>query len=339
MRLFAHVVEHLAACRQPDLTEIEAVGYLMRTTAVYGSGKFGAADRSAIAGRPEMAAPFQAEMLSVWLIRQFTTDLVEHLAKAQANAASWSSVHPVQQARLRDLRADFDRIGTRIAQFPGDEALPWNALWQWGETTLTPEGQEALLALLLEPHGELVDDLARSMSLDEAAEFHLDGRMTVATLRRVLETHYDWAVSIDFTRPENQARFWYVSEEKQEPRLGRRQSDADSALEQPLCVARLAAELAMALRDWPGDTALATFLLRHPQHRFMVRRAQITARRPYAEIRDNLISEDMLPIDLMRCKLAYFGASHFDPRSDKWVRICLFQNAPNPLVLSTERGS
>ena len=36
---------------QPDQALVDEVGYLMRTTAVYGSGKFGAADREAIARR------------------------------------------------------------------------------------------------------------------------------------------------------------------------------------------------------------------------------------------------------------------------------------------------
>ena len=84
VRMFEHAVESLAAGRQPDRQQIEAVGYLMRTTAVYGSGKFGAADREAIADRPEFAAPFQAEMLSVFLTRAFVLDLVEHLAQARA---------------------------------------------------------------------------------------------------------------------------------------------------------------------------------------------------------------------------------------------------------------
>lgn len=412
VRLFNHVVDRLAQGQQPDPAEIEAVGYLMRTTAVYGSGKFGAADRSVIADRAEMAAPFQAEMLSVWLTRQFTVDMVEHLARmrggqsavplagaiksrlgvgnstglgmapfivrhpallhcwmaarekalarvrrlheapseavaclnrataaAQDNAANWLSTHPVQIARLQDLRADLDRIAARIAMFPGDETLPWDALWRWGEGNLTQEGQEALLALILEPHGDVVDDLAEQMSVDEAAEFHLDGRMSIGAVRQILAQHYDWALNIDFATPENQARFWYVSEEKQEPRLGRRGHDEGIALEQPLCVARMSSELASALRDWPDETPVAAFLLQHPRHRYMLRRAQITARRPYAEIRDNLIAEDMLPIDMMRCKLAYFGASHFDPRSDRWVRICLFQNAPYPLDLMQERTS
>ena len=68
VRLFDHVIEALAAGRQPQREFIDEVGYLMRTTAVYGSGKFGAADRESIAQRPELAAPFQAEMLTVFLI-------------------------------------------------------------------------------------------------------------------------------------------------------------------------------------------------------------------------------------------------------------------------------
>ncbi len=87
VRLFDHVIEALAAGRQPQREFIDEVGYLMRTTAVYGSGKFGAADRESIAQRPELAAPFQAEMLTVFLIRAFTLDLVEHLAQARAPPA------------------------------------------------------------------------------------------------------------------------------------------------------------------------------------------------------------------------------------------------------------
>ncbi|TNY46626.1 hypothetical protein FGC33_03970, partial [Streptococcus pyogenes] len=83
VRLFEHVVTTLSQGRQPDPAEIQAVGYLVRTTAVYGSGKFGASDREDIATRPELAAPFQVEMLTVWLIRAFTIDIVEHIAAAK----------------------------------------------------------------------------------------------------------------------------------------------------------------------------------------------------------------------------------------------------------------
>ena len=83
VRLWAHVVERLANGLQPDPQMINDVGYLMRTTAVYGSGKFGAADRQDISDRAEFAAPFQSEMLSVYLTRTFVMDLVEHIARAK----------------------------------------------------------------------------------------------------------------------------------------------------------------------------------------------------------------------------------------------------------------
>ena len=88
VRLFETVARALASGAQPDAATVENVGYLMRTTAVYGNGKFGLADRDRIAARPEFAAPFQAEMLTVWLIRAFTLDLVEHRARALAQAAA-----------------------------------------------------------------------------------------------------------------------------------------------------------------------------------------------------------------------------------------------------------
>lgn len=410
VRLFSHVVERLAVGRQPDLAKVDAVGYLMRTTAVYGSGKFGAADHATIADRRELSAPFQAEMLSVWLTRQFTVDIVEHLAisrggaaavrldptirqrlgvgnstglgmapflvrhpvllnnwmmareealarvraqqtadaeavagfctslaEAQDNADLWHSAHPIQTVKLDALRSDLPRLAEKLEDWPApDLQHPWDILWRWGEAEMSLEGQEALLALMLEPHGELVDGLSDCMTADEQAAFRIDGAMTVATLSAVLQKHYDWALTTDFDRPENAARFWYVSEEKLEPRLGNRFEEEGAALEQPLCIARLAQEMESALSAWPRDTPLAAFLLAHPEHRFMARRAQIACRYPYAEVRDNLIAEDMLPIDLMRCKLAFFGASRFDPRSDKWVRISLFQGLPYPSDINPE---
>jgi hypothetical protein len=410
VRLFDHVVGRLAEGQQPDPDEVDAVGYLMRTTAVYGSGKFGAADRAKIAGRTEMATPFQAEMLSVWLTREFTVDLAEHLAavkggakaarlekamrrslgvgnstglgmapflvrhpvllnnwmatkdealarvralqkagakevaefrvallEAIENATLWRSAHPIQMTKLADLRGDLDRIEDHTRQFPGAESHPWDALWRWGES-LSLEGQEALLALILEPHGALIDDLAATMSADESASFRINGDMTVGALRRLVETHYNWALAIDFTKPASAARFWYVSEEKLEPRLGERHGEAGAEREQPLGIAKLASELHSALAGWPEGAPLAELLLARPDQRYMTRRAQIAACHPFADVQDNLLAADMLPIDLMRCKLAFFGASRFDPRSDKWVRISLFQGEPHPSEMIQGNG-
>lgn len=403
VRLFAHVVDRLSQGLQPDPAEVAAVGYLMRTTAVYGAGKFGAADRALIAEREELSSPFQAEMLTVWLIRSFCADLVDHLAAAKgganaarmdddirrslgvgnstglgmapflvrhpvllnnwmaareealarvraqpmpiaeavqglrdalealrSNADLWRSDHSLQAAKLTDLRADLIKIAERLMSWPEAGSHPWDTLWRWGENNLTLEGQEALLSMILEPHGGLIDDLGDGMSADEGQSQRIDGSMTIATVRRGLHDSYRWALDIDFTDPVNTARFWYVSEEKLEPRLGDRRAEDGAALEQPLCIARLVRELHDALEGYEGEGSVAAFLMHHPEHRFVLRRVQIAMNHPFAEIRDNLISADMLPIDLMRCKLAFFGASRFDPRSDKWVRISLFQDMPYP---------
>lgn len=410
VRLFQHVVDALSRGQQPDPAEIADTGYLMRTTAVYGSGKFGAADRSDIADRPELAAPFQVEMLTVWLIRAFTVDIVEHMAvvkggdhavrldrdlrrtlgvgnstglgmapfivrhpvllnnwmmarenalarvRAQAgatqpaiaglrvaldaairNANVWTSQHPVQVPKLAALRDDLRLLSETVDTWDFDQPLPWNALWCWSTDALSIEGQEALLAIMLEPHGDLVDDLADCMAADEAPSFRIDGAMRVCDLRAILKQHYGWALSIDFSTPENTARFWYVSEEKLEPRLGERATEDGATLEQPLCIARLASELNETLRDHDGDEPVAAVLLAHPEHRYMVRRVQIAQNHPFAEVHDNLIAATMLPIDLLRCKLSFFGATRFDPRSDRWVRINLFQGAPFPDEIEKER--
>jgi hypothetical protein len=55
----------------------------MRTTAVYGNGKFGIADRDKVAGYDGLEGAFQAEMLTVFLIREFTLLLAEYCAKEQ----------------------------------------------------------------------------------------------------------------------------------------------------------------------------------------------------------------------------------------------------------------
>jgi len=81
VRLFDKVTAALAAGRQPDLGEVVAVGYLMRTTAVYGNGKFGLADLPRLWRDGVFALPYEAEMLMVYMIRQFSFDLIEHIAR------------------------------------------------------------------------------------------------------------------------------------------------------------------------------------------------------------------------------------------------------------------
>ena len=83
VRLFEYVANCLANGLQPDINEINKVGYLLRTTAVYGSGKFGLSDFANTKEVTDFNQPFRAEMLSVYIIREFSVELVEHVAKKQ----------------------------------------------------------------------------------------------------------------------------------------------------------------------------------------------------------------------------------------------------------------
>ena len=106
-----------------------------------------------------------------------------------------------------------------------------------------------------------------------------------------------------------------------------------SELEQPLAIAR---DISLLYSNLTSNQSLAEYLLAHPAHRHIVRRIQLSEKFPYSEIRDNLLNSKMLPIDMLRCKLSFFGATKFDPRSDRWVRICMFKDAPFPNELTDE---
>ena len=104
-------------------------------------------------------------------------------------------------------------------------------------------------------------------------------------------------------------------------------------MEQPLAIARDIKILNDQLINSENSLTIDKFLIKNPDLRHVVRRAFIIEKFPYAEIQDNTIGEKVVPIDMLRLKLSFFGALKFDPRSDKWLRICMFQGAPLPLEL------
>jgi hypothetical protein len=388
-RLFAHVVEKLRAGEQPDECMVDRIGYLMRTTAVYGNGKFGFADRELIADRPEMSGSFQAEMLTVWLIRGFTLDLVEHVAggaklsptirrhfgignSTGLGMAPFLVTHPLllnnwmvaretalsrvlattpDAGRIALFRAVMDRASAHLyawnvddeRQMPrilllrdemvellrlanGDDVADlWRRLYDWSADK-SAEMQELLVSLLIEPYGDLVDELTEWMTAPERSRF--DPTMTVGGLKAMLADQFGWSAEVDMAEKEAQRRFWYVSEEKLEPRIGDRYNVDGADKEQPLDTARQAQAMAVDLQGADVAVTLAMWLLEHPQHRMIAKRIQALTDYPYGEIQENLIAADCLPIDMLRCKLSFFGATKFDPKSDLWTRVNLFQGAP-----------
>ena len=398
VRLWAHVVDRLRAGGQPDPAFLNSIGYLMRTTAVYGNGKFGIADRALIAGRPGLGLSFMAEMLTVWMIRQFTIDLVEHLGGARldrrlarhlgvGNATglgmapflvshpvllnNWMMVRETALARVRAVDRLSDAQATRILHLAGRAGVhlgqwqvpeaahqaridalraDWAAFMQGLPGALDPDYpldalvraseahsrdlQELLVALAIEAFPDLVDGLADCLT-DPFGPPVPDFADTRA-LGDAARAAYDWALPYDFGAKDQTAQFWYVSEEKLEPRLGRRHEEPGADRESPLLVARAVRAM---LDDLPAaPEPLADFLARRPEHLWAVERVAVARACPYSEIRDNLLSADCLPIDMLRAKLSLFGASKFDPKSDLWTRVTLAQGAPLAEDLGSARA-
>ncbi len=398
VRLFAHVAERLSQGLQPDEDMIASIGYLMRTTAVYGNGKFGIADRTRILNRPMLADPFRIEMLTVWLIRGFTHDLVEYVAeqknpdnfvplekrfkhylgignstglgmapflvshpilinnwmmvretalarvraieevdthtvkevnrllsRASKHLEQWNVPDNLQMERIVTLRIEVAALRIMIENDFLLQAFAWNKLIEHSKKWST-ECQEFIVSLALEAYGELIDGLTSCMG--SVVLPRLEPAMTLGELHTLIKSNFDWTLDIDFESEAASKQFWYVSEEKLEPRLGNRFEEAGAELELPLDIARQVQYLEKAIASLPKDQTLAIFLIHHPEYRHVIRRIQTNQHHPYSEIQDNLIGQDCLPIDMLRCKLSFFGAAKFDPKSDRWTRINLYQGAP-----------
>lgn len=401
VRLFGHVAEALAQGRQPDMDLVGPVGYLMRTTAVYGNGKFGIADRALIADRPEAMGSFQIEMLAVYMFRWFTLELVQHVARKRGGDSAadldpeiarflgignatglgmapflvnhprlvdrWVTARETALARVRDIAATtpaaaerfrmlFERVAQHVGEWRVEDEIqtarinrleedliglrerisdvlaagshPWDRLYRYAEDACSVEAQELVLSLILEIHPDEVDELADGLFAEERQAF--DPGMTCGELLSGIRERYDWALDLQYRLRSESARFWYYSEDKLEPRFGNRYQEDGADREMPLAVARDVAALSQRLESVPPETGLGAFVLKHPEHVRTVRRVQLNAAHPYSEIRDNLIAETVRPIDILRFKLAFFGACRFDPKSDLWTRISMYNGAPLP---------
>ena len=408
VRVFNHVVDSLSNGVQPDLKLLSKVGYLYRTTAVYGSGKFGLADRFRIKNREEIYGPFRLEMMLVYLVRQFTFDQVNHVAKNKnpkkavsldpeicrslgignstglgmapfivnhptllnnwisarevalkeireienietehsnlfkrclkksiKNITSWNTESNYQQKKIKSLLEDVNRFIDFIEnKFDFSKKFAFNEIYLWLEKNSGEECTEYVVSMMMEPYDNIVNPLINKMSSEEEKYFNIPTNRTVEELKSILEEKYSKILNIDFEKKENNQNFWFISKNKEEPRLADRFKENGSELEQPLAIARDIKKLYETLSFYKNSSTIDKFLAKNLDLRHVVRRAFIIEKFPYSEIQDNTIGESIMPIDMLRLKLSFFGALKFDPRSDKWLRICMFQGAPLPEQLN-----
>ena len=407
VRVFNHVVESLSEGNQPDLQLLEKVGYLYRTTAVYGSGKFGLADRFRIKNREEINGPFRLEMMLVYLVRQFTFDQVNHVARFRnpkvavnldpkickklgignstglgmapfivnhptllnnwiicretalkkireikkvnpdevelfkksvknsiKNITSWNTKNEYQQKKITSLLENVKKFLKFIEKkFSFGTDYPFNEIYLWLENETCEECIEYIVSIMMEPFDDIVKPLISQMSSEEDQYFNIPTNRTVEDLRNIIEKRYPDILRINFEKKENKQNFWFISKNKEEPRYADRFEENGSELEQPLAIARDVKKLHEQLLIYKNSLTIDKFLTENSDLRHVVRRAFIIEKFPYSEIQDNTIGEKVVPIDMLRLKLSFFGALKFDPRSDKWLRICMFQGAPLPQEL------
>ena len=188
---------------------------------------------------------------------------------------------------------------------------------------------------MMEPYNDIINPLVKEMSSDEEKYFNIPTYRKVEELRNIIEAKYPNILDINFEEKENNKNFWFISKNKEEPRLADRFEEHGSELEQPLAIARDIKKLYDKLLGSKNSLTIAEFLISNSELRHVVRRAFIVEKFPYSEIQDNTIGKDLMPIDMLRLKLSFFGALKFDPRSDKWLRICMFQGAPLPNELKS----
>ena len=402
VRLFKKIADCLSEGLQPNIEEINNVGYLLRTTAVYGSGKFGLSDFIRTKNFTIFDQPFRAEMLAVYLIREFSVDLVEHVARAMnpnkavkldrnikqhlgignstgLGMAPFIIKHPkLVHQWMNQYYLAIEKIITeetitekKLNQFIDllkkaqnylDEVLTnddyqkkkniesffdlnkmikfcesfvikknnnnWQSIINFTFKELNFDAQEIAHVQLIELYPSIADPLAENMS--ESDDMHLNVKENITSLIQHIEHNYKWALNIDFTNKENLHLFWYISEEKLEPRLGERFNENGAELEQPLGIGKMTHELYDFLIQHveTHNYNVGKFLIHYPQFRGIIRRIQTLTNYNYGEVNDNILAKKTMPINMLRFKLSFFGASRYDPKSDRWLRVSFFAGAP-----------
>jgi hypothetical protein len=193
------------------------------------------------------------------------------------------------------------------------------------------------VSLLLELYPALVDPKEDQLAINESLTY--DPTQSAQNLADSIQESYDWVFDYDFSQADENQTFWYYSQEKMEPRLGKTDVDDGAEVQMFLGIAKAVQAChddLLTVMEQSYDISVAEFLLQKPIHLGIVNRIATMAQTQYGEIRANLLHKDVLPMHLLRCKLAFFGVSKFDPKSALWVRNTMFQGAPVVSDLSQE---
>ena len=122
--------------------------------------------------------------------------------------------------------------------FTLEKPYQFNRIYIWAEENLKDECIEYIVSMMMEPYDSIVDPLISKMSAEEDDYFNIPVNRTIEDLRNILEKNYSEILKIDFEKKENNQNFWFISKNKEEPRIADRYQQEGSELEQTLAIAR-----------------------------------------------------------------------------------------------------
>jgi hypothetical protein len=161
--------------------------------------------------------------------------IYELVTRAAQHLAEWNVPDPIAAERIAVMRQEWPAFAATLtpdamtARQPVHTILSQSAQW-------SIDTQELIAALMLEPFGDLIDGLTACMATPFSPT--LDPSMPCTEFKALIDKDWDWARAIDYGDARECAQFWYVSEEKLEPRLGIRHIEDGADRESPLDIAR-----------------------------------------------------------------------------------------------------
>ena len=406
-RLFNHFLTNLSQGLQPEFEQVKKIGYLLRTTAVYGNGKFGIGDYNFKSDSKILRNSFWAEMLTVYMLKIFSIEYVNFLAKNKSknytklndnisdylgtgNATGLGMApfvvnHPklihkwintkqtlikialdqktLSKNKLKLFRLLLENSKKHINQWEVEDKKQQNLINQSRKEIdqiinskllfkilnsdyplkklllkfngINNETREVLYSIFLELFPKVTDSYSGKMNATDKVT--LNTNYSIAKIKSLIQLNYSWALKINFNHSSSKYFFWYVSETKQEPRLGLSKEDHGYEKRLPLDIAKQISDLNETLKKMPNKMKISEFCLKHHKFKSIIKRVLINEKHQFSEIHENLEDKKMRPIDILRFKLSFFGACKFDPKSNLWTRITLFQGVPLPKNLKENK--
>ena len=185
-----------------------------------------------------------------------------------------------KKKKIKQLIIDLNKLLVFIKDFNFQNDYAFNKLYLWVEENLDLECSEYVVSMMFEPYDSIIDPLIKEMSSEEEKFFNIPGERTVQDLRNILEEKYSDILKIDFEKKESNENFWFISKNKEEPRLANRYNEKGSELEQPLAIARDIKRLYERISNQKNSLNIGKFLIENNDLRHVVRRAFILEKFP-----------------------------------------------------------